>query len=119
MLRGFPVALSVKVTVMTMMTLILIYPHAKGYPNGIVITVIIVTEKTVLLVLADVRINVPPKSVGFGDSYMPQRLVCFVVQMVKNDDQTPKKYPRQTKENHIRKDVAVWHPFASGERTVI
>ena len=29
-------------TVMTMMTLILIYPHAKGYPNGIVITVIIV-----------------------------------------------------------------------------
>ena len=75
---------------MTMMTLILIYPHAKGYPNGIVITVIIVTEKTVLLVLADVRINVPPKSVGFGDSYMPQRLVCFVVRMVKNDDQTQK-----------------------------
>ena len=32
-------------TVMTLMTLILIYPHAKGYPNGIVITVIIVTEK--------------------------------------------------------------------------
>lgn len=55
---------------MTMMTLILIYPHAKGYPNGIVITVIIVTEKTVLLVLADVRINVPPKSVGFGDSFI-------------------------------------------------
>lgn len=45
MLRGFPVALSVKMTVMTLMTLILIYPHAKGYPNGIVITVIIVTEK--------------------------------------------------------------------------
>ena len=64
---------------MTMMTLILIYPHAKGYPNGIVITVIIVTEKTVLLVLVGVWINIPPKSVGFGDSYMPQRLVCFVV----------------------------------------
>lgn len=104
-------------TLMTLMTLILIYPHAKGYPNGIVITVIIVTEKTALLVLADYGEVLPPKSVGFGDSYMPQRLVCFVVQMVKNDDQTPKKYPRQTKENHIRKDVAVWHPFANGERT--
>ena len=86
MLRGFPVALSVKVTVMTMMTLILIYPHAKGYPNGIVITVIIVTEKTVLLVLADYGEVLPPKSVGFGDSYMPQRLVCFVVRKVKNND---------------------------------
>ena len=102
---------------MTMMTLILIYPHAKGYPNGIVITVIIVTEKTVLLVLVDIWINIPPKSVGFGDGYMPQRLVCFVAWMVKNDDQTRKKYPRQTKANHIRKDVAVWHPFANGERT--
>ena len=32
-IRGFPVALSVKVTVMTMMTLILIYPHARGIPT--------------------------------------------------------------------------------------
>lgn len=81
-----------------MMTLILIYPHAKGYPNGIVITVIIVTEKTVLLVLADVRINVPPKSVGFGDSYMPQRLVCFVVQMVKINDQALKSIQGKPKQ---------------------
>ena len=51
MLRGFPVALSVKVTVMTMMTLILIYPHAKGYPNGIVITVIIVISPSCMLTL--------------------------------------------------------------------
>ena len=29
------------------------------------------------------------------------------------------KHPRQTKEKHIGKDVAVWHPFANGERTVI
>lgn len=72
-IRGFPVALSVKMTVMTLMTLmtlILIYPHAKGYPNGIVITVIIVTEKTVLLVLVGVWINIPPKSVGFGDGFI-------------------------------------------------
>ena len=34
-----------KMTVMTMMTLILIYPHARGGdPNGIVIAVIIVTK---------------------------------------------------------------------------
>lgn len=106
-------------TVMTLMTLILIYPHAKGYPNGIVITVIIVTEKTVLLVLADYGEVLPPKSVGFGDSYMPQRLVCFVVWMVKNDDQTQKKRLEQIKLHHIGKDVAVWHPFANEERTVI
>lgn len=31
-------------TTVTMMTVILRYPHTKGYPNGIVITVIIVTE---------------------------------------------------------------------------
>ena len=31
-------------TVMTMMTVILLYPHAKECPNGIVMTVIIVTE---------------------------------------------------------------------------
>ena len=114
MLRGFPVALSVKVTVMTMMTLILIYPHAKGYPNGIVITV---TEKTVLLVLVDVWINIPPKSVGFGDSYMPQRLVCFVVRMVKNNDQTQKSIQGKPKKIVSGKDVAIWHPFANGERT--
>ena len=46
MLRGFPVVLSAKITVVTMMTLILVYPHAKGYLDGIVITVIIVTERT-------------------------------------------------------------------------
>ena len=86
-------------TLMTLMTLILIYPHAKGYPNGIVITVIIVTEKTVLLVLADYGEVLPPKSVGFGDSYMPQRLVCFVVRMVKNNDQTQKSI--QGKPNQI------------------
>ena len=40
-----------KVTVMTMMTLILIYPHAKGYPNGIVITVIIVISPSCMLTL--------------------------------------------------------------------
>lgn len=34
----------VKMMVMTMMTVILRYSHTKGYPNGIVITVIIVTE---------------------------------------------------------------------------
>ena len=90
MIRGLPVVLSVKMTAVTMMTLILIYPHAKGYANGIVITVIIVTEKTALLVLADYGEVLPPKSVGFDDSYMPQRLVCFVVWMVKNDDQTQK-----------------------------
>ena len=27
---------------MTMMTVVLVYPHVKGYPDGIVITVIIV-----------------------------------------------------------------------------
>ena len=40
-----------------------------------------------LLVVVDVRTNLPPKSVGFGDGYMPQRLVCFVVRVVKNNDQ--------------------------------
>ena len=37
-------------TVMTMMTVILKYPHTKGYPNGIVITVIIVTENADIIV---------------------------------------------------------------------
>lgn len=45
---------------------------------------------SLLLVLVDHGEVLPPKSVGFGDSYMPQRLVCFVVRMVKNDDQTQK-----------------------------
>ena len=53
-----------------------------------------------MLVLVDHGEVLPPKSVGFGDSYLSQRLVCFVV-------------------NHIRKDVAVWHPFANGERIAI
>lgn len=37
-------------TVMTMMTVILRYPHTKGYLNGIVITVIIVTENADIIV---------------------------------------------------------------------
>ena len=43
-----------------------------------------------MLVLVDHGEVLPPKSVGFGDSYLSQRLVCFVVQMVKNNDQTQK-----------------------------
>ena len=51
MIRGFPVALSVKMTVMTMMTVILIYAHAEGSPNGIVI--IVTKMQASLLVLVD------------------------------------------------------------------
>ena len=53
---------------------------------------------SLLLVLVDVRTNLPPKSVGFGDSYIPQRLVCFVVWMVKNDDQTLKSIQGKPKQ---------------------
>ena len=37
---------------MTMMTVILRCPHTKGYPNGIVITVIIVTENADIIASA-------------------------------------------------------------------
>ena len=87
MLRGFPVALTGEndghddddgdFTISSRKGVSQRYRHHRHHRHR---------EIQELLVLVDVWINIPPKSVGSGDGYMPQRLVCLVVWMVKNND---------------------------------
>ena len=51
-----------------------------------------------LLVLVVCQVILQPKSVGVGNGYMPQRLVCFVVRMVKNNDQAQKSIRSKPKQ---------------------